>query len=320
MGRRKGVGGPPVDQSWIDELGRKADEVLRRSAELVGVASRPVRESTTIRPGHKLAPSASAFSIQAASANSKLAPQREVLAANGRTRYEPIGPYCASTYCSISATCPSVCPFKDNGCFAQAGASHLTMGKLDRAGRRTTGLEVSQAEAYGLERLWVRGVPQDGHRGGRDLRLHVGGDVSCEQGARALARAVEGLRARGLGAAWTYTHRWREIPRDAFGPISVLASCERPIEAHDALALGYAPAITVEAFPGRRAFDLGYGVKAIPCPFEALGKGRPTCVECRLCFDDARLRSSRRAIGFAVHGSQSEAAKGRLRVLNGGEA
>ena len=232
-----------------------------------------------------------------------------------RNRFVPTGPYCASSYTSIAATCPSACPFRDNGCFAQAGASHLTMGKLDRAGRRTTGLEVTLAEAAKLNRLWVRGVPQDGARGGRDLRLHVGGDTSCTRGAEALAGAVLRLRNRGLGDCWTYTHAWRTIPRNAFGSISVLASCETPADVELAADRGYVAAVTVDKFRTRKAFPVGSGIKAIPCPFEARG-GKPTCVECRLCFDDAGLRRRDRAIAFAAHGSDKEAAKTRLRVLN----
>jgi hypothetical protein len=304
----------------------QATELEARSVALVLESVRPTAqvEHRSVRAGAREHPALFAVSVQTASANRKLAPQRVVDVPDvrdptkSRTRFEPLGPYCASTYVSIAATCPHSCPFRDNGCYAQAGASHLTMGALDRAGRRTRGLEVSLAEAAKLDDLWRRGVPQDGHRGGRDLRLHVGGDVSCEAGTRAVARAVERLQARGLGATWTYTHRWREIPREAFGSIAVLASCETAQDVTEATALGYAAAVTVERFPGRRAFPIAPGVKAIPCPYE--GGGTTTCVKCRLCFDDDRLRQSGRAIAFAVHGADSERAGGRLRVLNGRSA
>jgi hypothetical protein len=296
-----------------------------RSKALVVEATRPTEHNDPAAAAYgqrmRERPSEGAVSMQLASANTKLAPQRVVDVVDrldptkSRTRFEPSGPYCASTYVSIAATCPSVCPFRDNGCYAQAGASHLTMGKLDRHGRRTTGLAVSRSEAKKLAAAWPRGVPQDGHRGGRDLRLHVGGDVSCEAGARAIAGAVAQLQKRGLGSTWTYTHRWRDIPREAFGTISVLASCETPAEVLEANALGYAAAITVDHFPGRRAFPVAAGVKAIPCPYE--GGGSTTCIKCRLCFDDVRLREAGRAIAFAVHGASASAAKGRLRVLNG---
>lgn len=308
------------------DLLRKAEEAHARSEAVVSRAHAPMHTARAVAHGKRDLfrdhPAELAVSVQEASANSKLAPQRVVDVPDkrdptkSRTRFEPVGPYCASTYVSIAATCPSSCPFRDAGCYAQAGASHLTMGALDRAGRRTTGLEVTLSEAAKLDQLWSRGVPQDGHRGGRDLRLHVGGDTSCTTGARALAESVGRLRARGLGACWTYTARWREIPREAFGPISVLASVQTGRAAAEAIARGYAPAITVEEFRGRRAFPIAAGVKAIPCPFEA--GGETTCIRCRLCFDDRRLLQSGRAIAFAVHGAASDAARTRLRVLNGG--
>jgi hypothetical protein len=294
-------------RATLEQIDRSAQELLDRSIDLVdevAVASRAAKAATSLP-----------WSIQRRAANRKLSPIREEIAHSGRTRFVATGPFCVSTYVSISATCPSSCVFRDNGCYAQAGASHLTMGPLDRAGRRFSGLEVSRGEAGALGALWPHGVPQDGARGGRDLRVHVGGDASCQRGARALGDAVSTLQARGLGQAWTYTHRWREIAREAWGPISVLASCESAQDVRDAGARGYAAAVTVERFADRRPIELG-GVKAIACPFESRGDG-PTCVRCRLCFDDERLRRGGRGIAFAIHGSQAEAAKRRLRIVRG---
>ena len=255
------------------------------------------------------------WSIQLTSSNRKLAPIREEIARSGRRRFVGIGPFCVSTYVSIASTCPDSCTFKNNGCYAQAGSAHLTMGTLDLRGRGYTPLEVTQGEAAALSAMWKQDgrVPQDGARGGRDLRLHVGGDASCRRGARALGDAVAELQRRGLGSAWTYTHRWREIPRAAWGPISVLASVETVEDAELAVARGYAPAMTVEAFPSRRAWRVSPRLRLIPCPYEAGGSG-PTCVQCRLCLDRDLLRMGS-GIAFAVHGAQAEQATVRLRVV-----
>lgn len=313
--------------STIDDILAKLSEVdaeagrrHRQSERMVEDARAPSDiERRTVTAGLTEAPAYRAVSIQPTSSNRKLAPCTEVKVRDSRgtirTRPTPTGPYVASTYTSIAATCPTSCTFRDNGCYAQAGQSHLVMGRLDQAGRRTTALEVSLAEAEKLDALWPNGVPQDGARGGRDLRLHVGGDVSCTAGAMALSHAVMRLRGRGLGESWTYTHRWREIPADAWSTIAALASVETPGEARRAGAGGYAPALTVDHFPSRRRFPIGGGWSAIPCPYES-GRG-VTCSTCRLCFDVRRLRESRLAIAFAVHGAASDAAKTRLRVLNG---
>ena len=287
------------------DVTRRADDLLAQSRELLGElddANRAARAALS-RP----------YSIQAASANRKLSPIRVETANSGRARFVPTGPFCVSTYVSISGTCPRSCPFRDNGCFAQAGQSHLTMGRLDRAAARHQALDITRGEAAALEAMWKKGVPQDGARGGRDLRLHVGGDASCERGARALGDAVASLQSRGLGSAWTYTHRWRHIDRSAWGPISVLASCETPLDIRQAVERGYAPALTVAEFTSRRAFEVAPGIKGIPCPYEANGNG-PTCVECRLCLDRDLLKM-KRAIVFAAHGADAESAKSQLRRL-----
>lgn len=252
-------------------------------------------------------------SLQTSSSNRKLAPQRQERARNNRIRNVPIGPYVSSTYVSIEATCPDTCNWKGNGCYAQTGLTVANVVARDRAGRRLSGLEVTRMEAERIDKTYVRGVPQDGARGGRDLRLHVSGEASCERGAMALARAAERWQGRGGGAVWTYTHRWAEIPRRSWGPISALASIETEAQLWPALRRGYAPALVVPEFPhGDRAFDLDC-VKMIPCPAETHDR---TCAECRLCLDQD-LASRHTGIAFAFHGRHADDGKRRLRVLQG---
>ena len=295
-----GVIGPArtIDRDWIDVHDR-ADDLLTRSQRLVDLG----RQS---RPG-----SWNPFSIQRVSCNRKLAPQRVELAKDGRERFVPVGPYVASSYVSISATCPASCPFKDNGCYAQAGQSHLTMGRLDRSARGLDPLSVSRAEAAALAVMWPRGVPQDGAAGGRDFRFHVGGDTSCTAGTRALAGAIDTLHGRGLGAAWSYTHRWRTIPREAWGSIHVLASVETTRDILEARRRGYAPALTLDWARSTQPYQLG-GVRMIPCPYEATPK-RPTCSQCRLCLRD--LSATNEGIVFSVHGNDAKLARRTLRVI-----
>lgn len=107
------------------------------------------------------------------------------------------------------------------------------------------------------------------------------------------------------GPVWTYTHAHREVPREAWGRVSVLASCEKPQDAADAMDRGYAAALVTPPHPeDGRAYELG-GVKVIPCPNQTRGV---QCSECRLCFDDARLLASRSVIGFEVHGASKKRA------------
>ncbi len=241
-------------------------------------------------------------SFQPKSCNSKLGPVEFVHA-------RP--PFVSSTYVSIQATCPASCPFKSGGCYVLSGPAKGPARKLDEAACGHTSLEVIQDEVRRIDDAFGGGpVPQDGARGGRDLRLHVGGDVGSTQGARLLAGAARRWRARGGGTVWTFTHFWREVPRKAWGDaISVLASIESVEDVEEARRAGYPAALVVAKFPSGKAFPVaGSEVRAIPCPAET---GYTTCIECRLCLDRDLLKMNR-AIAFETHGSGARKANQAL--------
>lgn len=242
--------------------------------------------------------------------NRKLAPL-DRLHTGGRPRPRARGPFVSTTDVAIAATCSEACPFKGGGCFADAGFTRFTARKLDAAARSLTADQVIAEEARLIDAAFNgERVPQDGVRGGRDLRLHVGGDVGSALGARLLAGAAGRWRDRGGGAVWSLTHAWREVPREAWGPISVLASIERPEDIGAARAAGYAVAIVLDKFPADKAFCLpGSNTKVIPCPAETRGK---TCVECRLCLDADKLAGRNAAIAFEAHGPMARRAREAL--------
>jgi hypothetical protein len=258
--------------------------------------------------------------IQRKSSNRKLAPQTQEKFPGGWRRNVPQGPFVVSTYVSIAATCPSSCAFKGNGCYVQSGPTARHSAALDAAALGRSGVAVIRAEVDALDRTYPKRIPQDGARGGRDLRLHVGGDVSCSLGAMLLAGAAERWKARGGGRVWTYTHRWASIPSHAWGPsVSVLASCESEDDVIAAWVQGYAPSIVVPEFPrDRRVFAIGrrtmrMGLRAVPCPVEA--GSQVTCATCRLCMDDLALRRRRLVVAFAAHGP----GRGRVHLTVVGE-
>lgn len=251
--------------------------------------------------------------------NRKLAPVEMVPdAKGGRPHPRSRQPYCSSTTVSIQATCPSSCPFKATpegrrGCFADAGFTAIKGARMDRAAEGRPGLDVMREEARDIRRAFGGGpVPQLGWKGrGQDLRIHVGGDVSCAEGAELLAEAAADWVRRGGGSVWSFTHRWREVPAKAFGAISVLASVETGDDAVEAHARGYAPAMVVERFPaGHRPFAVGR-LKIIPCPAETR---QTTCVQCRLCLDQP-LHELGLGIAFQVHGPQSVRAAAAVAAL-----
>lgn len=189
----------------------------------------------------------------------------------------------AATYLPLS-TCPQSCPLLDRGCYAQTG--RLSIQLIGKA-------EVPVEDAHRME---VRGI--DALKGARPLRLHVSGDCTTSAQAEHLAEAAERYVARTGNPVWTYTHAWRGISRQAWGCISVLASCETVREVREAQARGYPAALVVEAFPGAARYEVD-GRPVVPCPEQTRGI---TCAECRLCMQGDRLLRSGVTVGFAAHG------------------
>lgn len=224
--------------------------------------------------------------------NSKPAPVDQL---PGRTRpgLKPQPPFVAATIVSIAATCWPSCPFRSGGCCAVTGLTGFVARRLDAAVAGLSPDEVIAEEADLIDRAFRCGrVPQDGAKGGRDLRLHVAGDVGSAAGTRMLAGAAR---------------RWQER-----GPVAVLASVERPQDIEHARARAYAAAIVVERFPSARAVHPpGSTAKIVRCPAELVDgaeEPRATCVRCRLYFD-RDLLALNIAIAFEVHGPGSKEAR-----------
>ncbi len=234
-----------------------------------------------------------------------------------RPRPHPTPPFVSATTTSMAATCPESCAFKGTptkpgGCYVTSGYKQVGLVKLDRAAVGLTAEQVISAEVRAIDDAFDGGpIPQDGARGGLDLRLHVGGDVGSVAGARMLAKAARRWRARGGGSVWTYTHLWREVPRSAWGDaITVMASVESAQEIEAARMRGYASVIVVEDFAnGDKAYRLpDTSAKIVPCAAETRGA---TCTECRLCLN-RDLHATNTAIAFKLHGQHEAAARAAL--------
>ena len=118
--------------------------------------------------------------------------------------------------------------------------------------------------------------------------------------------------SRGGLSPWTYTHAWRDVPRDSWGPVSVLASTQSTSESVEAHTKGYAAAQLVDRFESETAYPIGQDLTGIPCP-EQTGRSA-SCANCRLCLNANRLHRSGRVILFAAHGRGKalEAARGAV--------
>ncbi len=200
----------------------------------------------------------------------------------------------AATYLPIKQTCPSSCVLKDNGCYAQVGyvGMHVIRLQILMDGKKT----------YDIIRMEAREIAKAGpSANGKSLRLHVSGDARTTKTANLLRDAA----TKWKGKVFTYTHAWRDIPRDAWGTISVLASVENVKQAKEAIDMGYAPAMTVAHHPSNGKAFYDNGIKVIPCPQQTK---EVTCEKCKLCMNDSMLYRQNAVISFAVHGVRKKKA------------
>lgn len=201
----------------------------------------------------------------------------------------------AATYAPIRQTCPVSCPMRDNGCYAQYGNVRYSETRVSQYVDGMNGDTVAILEADEVCDM-ARKAPR-----GHAIRLHVSGDATSDFRASHMARAADTWRRVVNGPVWSYTHAWRDVARDSWGTVSILASCESTADAAVALAKGYAAAVVVASHPADgRAYRTSEGVKVIPCPSQTRDI---KCTECRLCWDDAMLIAQGAAIAFATHGT-----------------
>ncbi len=220
----------------------------------------------------------------------------------------------SATYVATSVSCPTSCALRGEGCYAEYGRVGLHVQRLNK--QATPGMRpeaAARAERRAIRAAFRGGpIPQDGARGGRDLRMHVSGDARTRRAAQILADAAREWKARGGGEVWTYTHGWETVPARDWGPISVLASMEDPKLAKKARRRGYAPAVVVPKHTSDKAYRLpGSDVEWLPCPQQT--RGIP-CSDCRLCMKSKWLRKTNRGIAFEAHGA-AERVKKHLAVV-----
>lgn len=214
-----------------------------------------------------------------------------------------------ATYATIEGSCPSSCPLKEAGCYAQSSFVGITVRRLDTEAEGLSTLQVARAEAKAIDQSYDSGpVPK-----GRDLRVHVSGDSRTLAGTRLINKAIGRWKKRGGGEAWSYTHAWKNVPRDEWSNVGILASVSTVDEVTLARAQGYASAIVVPEHLSEKVYKLpDCDVKWIPCPNQTRGVG---CSDCRLCFNDKRLLDGNFGIAFAAHGVKKNEIKRHLKVI-----
>jgi hypothetical protein len=191
-----------------------------------------------------------------------------------------------STTSAAQWACPDTCPFMASGCYAESGPMAFTTRRLNAAGENTP-VAIALVEAAAIRRL----------SGRHPLRLHLVGDCKTDEAARIVSDAAAEHTAKNGQPAWTYTHAWRDVDRESWQSVSVLASCETEADVAAAVARGYATAMVVENFDEAPAtVD---GTRVVPC-LQQTG-ARPDCASCLVCSRDGKLRG-KVTIAFAAHG------------------
>lgn len=201
----------------------------------------------------------------------------------------------AVTYAPVQS-CSDSCRFLNNGCYAQNGHCGFTFNRLSRAASL---LKKAGPKKIALEELeGILTLPGD-----KPLRLHISGDCRTAESARILSFGAERYSKINSESVWTYTHSWRDIPRDSWGEISVLASCETFKEVEQANKRGYA-ACMVRYKPFSKCFNLTTNkITYIMIPCKEMIDGI-TCDNCKICFNDKKLLNNNKIICFFSHGNQ----------------
>jgi hypothetical protein len=179
----------------------------------------------------------------------------------------------------------------------------MTMHRLTTASVNTPLIQIQTAECNAIKSLSGKLI----------LRLKVGGDTPSAEYAEGLADACETYTAKHNQPTYGYTHNWQNIPRESFGKISMLASCDHISDIANAKARGYATATVVSHFPNGNKLFVIDGQKLVPCPEQCSSDEKHVqCVDCKLCCNDANLRKHDITIAFNAHGRKSEQLKATL--------
>lgn len=218
---------------------------------------------------------------------------------------------CDTTYVGIKDSCSSTCPLKQSRtCYAMTSYTGIINRRMEKRARGANPLALARAEAKTINNCYSGGpVPN-----GRMLRLHTIGDSRSITGTRILAKAADRWIKRGGKYVFTYTHSWKNVNREDWGSVSVLASIESTSQVEMVRKQGFAPAIIVPQHTTDKAHSLpGSETVFIPCPAQT--KDNVSCSTCQLCMKSDWLFAINRGISFAAHGVRQNSLKKQLTLI-----
>lgn len=192
-------------------------------------------------------------------------------------------------------SCPSVCPLRDQGCYAQSGPLRLHWNKVSDGARGGTWEDLCEAVAEMPEgQLWR-------HNQAGDLP-HTDGVIDVE--------AVEALTSANTGRrGFTYTHHDVTIPANVEAVraaneagFTINFSGNSPEHADELVELGAGPVVSVIGEYVKEKTFTPAGRTIIPCP--ATQREDVSCATCKLC----AIPDRKVIIGFPVHGARRRTA------------
>ena len=208
----------------------------------------------------------------------------------------------SATYVSQDS-CWNGCPFKGHGCYAEHDLVQFTTNRVNResTANQLNALTLAINEANAIDSL----------SGQLPLRLHVVGDCQTDEIASIVSAAAMRYLSKHGHKVWSYTHVWRDVARESWKNVSILASCESTADALRAMANGYAAAVVfpdAQSIPVKSAY-----MNVVHCP-QQTGKTL-NCTTCKLCWNADRLLATRTVIGFTAHGGGEAKATAILPIL-----
>lgn len=205
-----------------------------------------------------------------------------------KSRNEKVGPIPVST--TEARTCPTSCPFKKNGCYADGGPLALFWGKVSKGDAG-----VSWGEFCGQ----IQALPE-----GQLWRHNQAGDLPSADGLEIDREALYSLVEANKGKrGFTYTHHDPMVANNGFAinkansegfTVNLSGNNLAHADTLADLQIGPVVAVVPEDHPEQSMTPAGR--KVVVCP-EQTGKAK-SCAECQLC-----QRVDRKVIvGFRAHG------------------
>ena len=206
-----------------------------------------------------------------------------------KSKNSKVGPMAVTT--STATTCPSACPFRDNGCYAESGPLKLHWLKVTKGER---------GDDWPTFLGKIRDLPA-----GSKWRHNQAGDLPGDTQDLDSTKCVELARANEGKRGFTYTHYdvldnfQNAIIVNSMNNLgfTVNVSANNLDHADELCDLDIAPVATVLPIEQTTNTVTPKGRKVVVCP--ATYKDNVSCSDCMLC----EKRDRKVIVGFPAHGT-----------------